>query len=353
MATIKSLSGHTRITKICHYVTRPDKTRADLCSGIYCMPENAGKQMMATKRLWHKTSGRTYKHFVQSFAPGEKITPEQAHSMACKLANDFPAWQGYEVLIATHIDRDHIHNHFVVNSVSFENGRKLRWEKKDLALLKERSDELCQLHGLSIAVKGKTFEGAEREEIASPTSQSYRLLRAAEKREIQSYIQDIALAVMDARETATSRNEFIKQMAERGYRTDWDEKHKYITFTDIARENAGEKKCKVRNKKLSDYYNINFTKEELEDGFSKNARRAESRTNGTGTGEAQKSAVSAFISKLRTNEGAGTEKQKDNIHERGADSSEEKNGRPYSRKQKAPGSGRRDQKRSQEDDYSR
>lgn len=389
MATIKALSGHSRISKIINYVTREDKTRAGLCTGIYCTPENAGKQMQATKRAWHKTGGRTYKHYVQSFAPGEKITPEQAHSLACKLADDFPAWQGYEVLIATHIDREHIHTHFIVNSVGMVDGKKLRWDKQDLVLLKQRSDELCRMQGLSIAVKGITFEGTEREEIASLTSQSYRLLKAAERKEVQSYIQNIALAVMDARETAVSREDFISKMAEQGYKTDWQERHRYITFTDLARETAGEKKFRVRNKKLSDYYNIDFSKEELENGFKTNARRAERREAekrertgcGAGTGESQKAAARAFIGQLRADERAAAEEQNDNIPERGTGSIEssysiacsgerKNNGNtgkgeqqlqnterrkqlPQATEPKAAENGRRSRRRSREADFSR
>ncbi len=79
------------------------------------------------KELWGKTDGRTYKHYVQSYHEDEEITPEQAHKNAVELAEHTKAWKGHEVLIATHIDKGHIHTHFIVNSVNYENGHKLQW----------------------------------------------------------------------------------------------------------------------------------------------------------------------------------------------------------------------------------
>lgn len=71
-------------------------------------------------------------------------------------------------------------------------------------------------------------------------------MKQAEQGKVKSYVQDIALAVLDCKETATSRQDFIERMEQRGYKTDWQDNHKYITWTDLARENAGEKACKIK-----------------------------------------------------------------------------------------------------------
>lgn len=94
---------------------------------------------------------------------------------------------------------------------------------------------------MHVPEKGKTFEGAEREETVAWKKDTYQLLKQAEQGKVKSYVQEIALAVLDCKETATSREKFIEQMADRGYRVDWQDNHKYITFTDLAREQAGEK----------------------------------------------------------------------------------------------------------------
>ena len=277
MAVIKAVSSKAGIGQAIDYVTKEEKTEEKLVSGLHCEAETAKEEMQATKELWEKTGGRTYKHFVQSYHKDEKITPEQAHRNALQLAENTPAWKGFEVLVATHKDKEHIHTHFIVNSVNFEDGHKLQWSSADLRELKERCNAQSQEQGLHVPEKGKTFEGAEREETVAWKKETYQLLKQAEQGEVKSYAQDIALAVLDCKETATSRETFIQLMNERGYGVDWQDSHKYITYTDLAREQAGEKACKIRNNKLEKYYNMGFGKEELEYEFERNARTAEVR----------------------------------------------------------------------------
>ncbi len=309
------------------YVTKEEKTEEKLVSGLNCQPDTAKEEMQATKELWGKTKGRTYKHFVQSFAPDEKIDPEQAHRIACRLAADRPEWKGFEVLIATHKDKDHIHTHFIVNSVSFEDGHKLQQSKVDLQNMKDASDRLCLEHGLHITEKGKTFAGQEREETTAFKKDTYRILKKAEKGEVKSYVQDIALTVMECQETATSREDFCRQMKERGFEVDWQDNHKYITFTDLSRQKQGEKQCKIRNNKLEKYYNIDFGKEGLERGFEVNARsqQAEQRAreqlaahrgaeqDHSGAG---KESIGDLLGELRAAERASEQKRDDKIAER-------------------------------------
>lgn len=272
MAVIKAVSSKAGIGQAIDYVTREEKTEKKLISGIHCMPETAKDEMQATKELWGKIGGRTYKHFVQSFAAEEKINPEQAHQLACRFAAERPEWKGFEVLVATHKDRNHVHTHFIVNSVSYENGHKLQQSRADLKQMKEHSDRLCREQGLHITEKGRTFHGEVREETSAYKKETYQLLKQAEQGEVKSYVQDIALAILDCKESAVDREHFIDQMAERGYGVDWQDNHKYITFTDISRQKQGEKQCKIRHNKLEKYYNMDFSKEELEREFAKNAR---------------------------------------------------------------------------------
>lgn len=273
MAVIKAVSSKAGIGQALDYVTKDEKTEEKLISGINCQAETAKEEMQLTKELWDKTGGRTYKHYVQSFAPEENITPEEAHRIAQELAEKIPAWKGHEILIATHKDREHIHSHFIVNSVNCEDGHKLQWSKKDLEHMKDTNDQLCRENGLHVPERGKTFRGLEREETSAFNKETYQLLKQAEQGKVKSYVQDIALAVLDCKEEATSRQDFIDRMEQRGYKTDWQDNHKYITWTDTARETAGEKACKIRDNKLQKYYNMDFGKEELERGFEVNARR--------------------------------------------------------------------------------
>ena len=272
MAVIKAVSSKAGIGHAIDYVTKKEKTEEKLVSGLHCEPETVKEEMQATKELWGKTDGRTYKHYVQSYHEDEEITPEQAHKNAVELAEHTKAWKGHEVLIATHIDKGHIHTHFIVNSVNYEDGHKLQWSKHDLKDLKERCNEQSREQGLHVPEKGKTFAGEVREETVAWSKDTYQLLKQAEQGKVKSYVQDIALAVLDCKETATSRENFIRMMNERGYGVDWQDSHKYITFTDLKRQEQGEKQCKIRNNKLEKYYNMDFGKENLEHEFEGNAR---------------------------------------------------------------------------------
>ena len=278
MAVIKAGNSKAPINRAVNYVRRSDKTGEGLLSGIHCEPDTALYEMMATKALYNKTGGRTYKHFIQSFAPEETIMPATAHEIARNLAEQVPAWKGYEVLIATHVDRPHIHSHFIVNSVSFEDGRKLRWMKKDLEEMKKSSDALCRQYGLSVTEKGITFAGTIRTDGTAYEKNTYRILEKAAKGETESFIQELALAVMDYREKAVSKEDFIQLMKEKGYGVTWTGERQYITFTDLSREAAGKKKCRIRDKKLEEYYHVPFGKEVFLNEFAANARRKEERS---------------------------------------------------------------------------
>lgn len=126
-------------------------------SGINCLPDNAYKDMMDTKEIWNKKNGILGYHAFQSFKEGE-VTPDVAHSIGLKLANEM--WgDKYEVVVTTHINTNHIHNHFVINSVSFKDGSKYHDCNENYALLRKLSDSLCQEYGLSVLDNKKIRKG--------------------------------------------------------------------------------------------------------------------------------------------------------------------------------------------------
>ena len=121
-------------------------------SGVNCFPGTAREEMMAVKRRYGKENGTVAYHGYQSFAPGE-TTPEIAHEIGVKLAQRL--WgDRYQVLVATHLDHEnHLHNHFVVNTVSFVDGIKFHRTKEDYRHMREASDDLCREYGLSVIEK--------------------------------------------------------------------------------------------------------------------------------------------------------------------------------------------------------
>ena len=118
-------------------------------SGINCSPSTARDEMLAVKKRFGKESGTVAYHGYQSFAPGE-ATPEMAHEIGKKLAARL--WgDRYQVIVATHLDKEnHLHNHFVLNTVSFVDGIKYHRTKKDYHDMQTVSDKLCREYGLSV-----------------------------------------------------------------------------------------------------------------------------------------------------------------------------------------------------------
>ena len=117
-------------------------------SGVNCNVETAYEEMIITKQQYNKTSGILGFHAFQSFAEGE-VTPEQAHLIGLKLAEEM--WgDRFEVIVSTHLNTKHYHNHFVINSVSFKDGKRYYDNRTTYARLRELSDSLCQEYGLSV-----------------------------------------------------------------------------------------------------------------------------------------------------------------------------------------------------------
>ena len=133
------------------YVVQAKKTVLDgacLVTGSNCVPQASYLEMMTTKQRFRKADGRQFYHFVQSFSEDDDLTPQEANAIGLELAQR--AFPGYEVVIATHIDTAHLHNHLVVNSVSCENGRKLHQNRETLLAHRQLNDEICKAHGLQV-----------------------------------------------------------------------------------------------------------------------------------------------------------------------------------------------------------
>lgn len=268
MATIKFVSSGASLGRAIDYVTKEEKVLDKYVSGINVQPSSVKQQMAITKRLFGKEGGRQYKHFIQSFHKDEKITPKLAHELARDFISRSPMFNGFEVLIATHQDKEHLHTHFIVNSVNFEDGHKFQMNSKEMYDLHALNDTLCRERGLSVASKGYTFEGAVREETTSFNRKSYEVLKKAEKGEIKSYVWDIANKVLDAQEISANKQDFIKNLEKVGVSVNWTETRKYITF-------ENEKGEKIRNNKLEQYFNIPLEKGDLENEFEINKAREE------------------------------------------------------------------------------
>ena len=198
------------------YKTIDSRSKRRLVSGVNCDGTNVFREFMATKKVYGKDNGFFFYHYAQSFSPKEKITPEQAHEIALEFAEK--AWSGHEVLVTTHCDREHIHSHFVINSVGFESGKKLRQSPSTLKHLRKLSDDICVAHGLSVL---QLYEGGGKR-------MSTREYRARIKGE--SWKQKLANDIDNAMEFSGSKDEFVRSMSILGYNLTWTDERKYLTF---------------------------------------------------------------------------------------------------------------------------
>ena len=134
---------------VIEYVESDYKTEEQLfVSGINCSPKTALEEMSITKEQYGKTDGILGFHAFQSFAEGE-VTPEQCHAIGVRLAEEM--WgDRFEVVVSTHINTNHYHNHFVINSVSFKDGKRYYDKRETYAELRRLSDSLCEEYGLSV-----------------------------------------------------------------------------------------------------------------------------------------------------------------------------------------------------------
>ena len=275
----KRTNSHGAMRNCIEYVLRQDKTSELLTyvTGPYCHDEInydlVYRTFLEEKKMWNKDSGRMYAHNIISWHKDEQITPEQALEFGKEFAENW--FSGFQTLVAVHKDKDHIHCHLVTNSVSYEDGRKLHNTKKDLERMKQLTNQMCRERGLTVAEKGKHFDGSqvEKGEVIAWSKDKYNLFRQRVK---DSFVADCAMAVLKALENCISKEKFIEKMKQFGWNVNWTEKRKHITF-----QNQDGKK--VRDSNLSKTFHLDISKEDLEDEFDRNYERMRveaERTNG-------------------------------------------------------------------------
>ena len=209
------------MSAVMRYTMQDKKTEFEgqqLVTGINCQPESVYADFMTTKRLYHKTDGVLFYHMVQSFPKGEAVDPVTAHAAALKLAEYY---EGYEVLVCTHTDREHIHSHFLINSVNFDTGRKLHIAKEQLQELRQRNDMVCKEFSLPV------FQPREqKQKTKTMTIGEYHTAARGQSKKLQ-----LMNIINDCMRHASNREEFIALMESEGCKVRWEKSRKNITYT--------------------------------------------------------------------------------------------------------------------------
>ena len=244
MAVIKRIASKATPKKIVSYLTQEEKTEEKLIGGKDCDPYNVVNDFNMTQELYGKTGGVKYHHIIQSFSPEDNITPEKAHEIGKELADS--QFKGFEVFVVTHKDKDHIHNHLVVNSVSFENGLKYNASNKSLWDIKRESNRLCERENL------KTLDLEHKAE---------KRISSAEKRIMdrgQIPWKDELRQIIDIARERTKDLQSFREFLERNFDIETR-----VTKNSISYKHPDHGKA-IRGRSLGDRYN----KEELENEFN-------------------------------------------------------------------------------------
>ena len=205
---------------VTRYVSQPEKTLWDgqnLISGIGCQPETAFDEFLSTKHLHRKDGGVMFYHMVQSFPKGANIDPRAAHEAARRLAGYF---EGCEVLVCTHVDREHIHSHCIINSVNFETGKKVHMADEQIQELRVRNDQICEELGLP-----KFQRDGHRQSRGMSNAEYYTADRG------ESWKFELMRVIDECMRCAGNREEFLALLRSEGYNATWTDGRKNITYT--------------------------------------------------------------------------------------------------------------------------
>lgn len=274
MAIVKVIShgkNNAATRNILSYVLDTKKTVPELCGTLgdfetdNITPKQVYKEFQRVKNLFGKEhGGRTYIHGTVSWAAGE-ISGEEAADFAREyLPQIYP---GHQILYAVHQDTDHVHFHFVTNTVSYLDGSMAHWSKHDLKAAKKLCNEMCQERGWQIPQKGHHHDGTAFEdgEITAWSKDKYHALIANPK---QSYLVDAVIAIQNCTPYVQSREEFCAAMErDYGWKVVWEDKKKHITF-------INKNGQKVRDTNLSKTFNLNISKEGLLHEFERIVRKS-------------------------------------------------------------------------------
>ena len=216
----KGTQTRSCMKSVMRYVSQLSKTLWDgqpLVSGIGCQPETAFDEFLSTKLLHHKDGGMMFYHMVQSFPKGANIDPRTAHEAARRLAGYF---DGCEVLVCTHVDREHIHSHCIINSVNFETGRKVHMADEQIQELRIRNDQICEELGLP-----KFQKDEQRHSRGMSNAEYYTADRG------ESWKFELMRVIDECMRYAGNRDEFLTLLRSEGYDAAWTDSRKNITYT--------------------------------------------------------------------------------------------------------------------------
>ena len=227
-----------------------DKNGRKYVSGVNCTSVDPYSEFMLTKKAYPSDNrngqkDRYFYHYYQSFSPSDNVTRDLVHQIGIEFAEK--AWKNNEIIVATHLDKDHLHNHFVINGIDLETGKRLRQGPNTLKELRAISDEICLKYGVDI------LPPYEKTKLKSPSTNEYRAALNG-----NSWKFKLAGDIDYVMTLAGNKQDFINLMNKLGYDVLWSDDRKYITYSIIGT------KQRCRDKTL---HEEKYLKENMENEF--------------------------------------------------------------------------------------
>ena len=278
-----------------------DKDGRKYVSGVNCTSVDAYSEFMLTKKAYpsgnrNGQKDRYFYHYYQSFSPNDNVTRDLVHQIGIEFAKR--AWKNNEVIVATHLDKDHLHNHFVINGIDLETGKRLRQGPNTLKELRAISDEICLKYGVDI------LPPYEKTKLKSPSTNEYRAALNG-----NSWKFKLAGDIDYVMTLAGNNQDFISLMNKLGYDVLWSDDRKYITYSIIGT------KLKCRDKTL---HEEKYLKENMENEFELRQSQEQEFISSTGSDSRSNRYGSGQGSMERTASGIGYQRTDDRLSQQDA-----------------------------------
>ena len=228
-----------------------------LKTGIDCDCDNWSSDFRLTKAVFDNLEGRQYKHFTQAFEKESGLSQEEVHKAGIDLVKMCKQFEGFQAVVITHNDKEHLHNHIVINSVNSETGKKFRMSNSELKNLKKNMDNYLKQEFNLESTKAK--EGI----VKTQDTKTHQAIKRALESNYESFTLNLAKDIKKSLDESTTQEELKGNLEKKNIKMDISENHNVIMFVD-------KNKKKVSSKKLNQIFGVEFDKESLEKTLENN-----------------------------------------------------------------------------------
>ena len=230
-----------------------------LKTGIDCDCDNWSSDFRLTKAVFDNLEGRQYKHFTQAFEKESGLSQEKVHKAGIDLVKMCKQFEGFQAVVITHNDKEHLHNHIVINSVNSETGKKFRMSNSELKTLKKNMDNYLKKEFNLEPTKAK--EGI----VKTQDTKTHQAIKRALESDYESFTLNLAKDIKKSLDESTTQEDLKANLEKKDIKMDVSESHNTIMFVD-------KNKKKVSSKKLKEIFGIEFDKESLEKTLENNLK---------------------------------------------------------------------------------